>query len=168
MCDEEKIICPFCSQINYSEETDWNECKHFYSREEDGYDWWGDDRSLSIISNISTFFNEYLECDYLNSDERDEVLNELDGILKSLEVSKFLDLKSEWEWGFIDENIELLCNQISFMRDVDEGSSPSTGGGVNNTIFVGDRTVIKKFVREFKTLYDKLLEFDKKNKKMFV
>lgn len=157
--DSNNIICPYCDFSFYDGEEYLGECEHFVSCEDDYIDW-GDD--LSSISEIISIIEEYVY-----DDKRDQIMKTFNSFLKDLKIGKEIIIDHTWDFFTIENNIECLTNEIFILDRIWDGGGPGLSG-THRILFVRDWDKIKWLIKEFQIFLDRLLEFDKDNKRLFV
>ena len=155
--NENDLVCPFCQFLLERGEDYFGECEHFVSCDDDYIDW-GDD--LSSISEVASIVEEYVY-------EDDETRKTLNSFLKDLKIEKEITIDDSWDFFTIESAIECLTDEIFIIDRTWDGGGPGLSG-THRILFIRNRDKIQWLIKEFEILLNRLLDFDKKNARLFI
>ena len=153
MSDNNQILCPYCLKVICDDDGGYDQCKHYYSGQDDIVDWEGE---LSVIRDVLDILDNY---------DIEKHSKELNSMIKDLKIGK--ELKNVINYGsYFEDEIEMITKDISIINKPWDGAGPGLSG-VFRFLFVKDIKNINWLIEEFKILHLSLLEFDKKHDKLF-
>ena len=148
------IFSPYCQKVVYSEKTNWNECRHFVSVNDDYIEW---DNGLTCVGEVCSIINNYYEFGYFD---------EMNTLLKGLKIGKYISIDGDWGYDSIEDVIESMTLEI-FIERIEWDTDHPGGSGTDKILYIKDRRKIRWIIKEFNIFYQRLLEFDKNKEKLF-
>ena len=147
----EKTICPFCG---IRVDSDVDHCEHLISILDAGYVEWDDE--LAVLNDISNFIMNYHD---------DKNRKEMNKLLKGLKLKKYISIDT-WDTSWLEDDLESMSKEIEIIESSYDHGYPGSSG-VWKYLFINNMENIQWIIDEFTLLYERLLDYDLKNLKLF-